>query len=191
MRESLASPNDRLRSVAYSYFEHNPDPSMIAPFLDALDKEVAEFVRPSLVRALAALGTDPRVRSALVRESGRGQDYFRSAVIEALGDYKARYAVDALLGIAKLDGPLADDAALALGKIGDRRARDTLIDLQHNGAPTLQPSVVAALCLIGDACAPGEKYLVDALTYAGANAGNQELLRGAAAGLGAWACRDA
>ena len=39
IRESLASPNDRLRTVAYSYFEHNPDPSMIAPFLAALDKE--------------------------------------------------------------------------------------------------------------------------------------------------------
>src|SRR5262249_57538165 len=25
MRESLASPNDRLRTVAYSFFEHNPD----------------------------------------------------------------------------------------------------------------------------------------------------------------------
>ena len=185
IRESLASPNDRLRTVAYSYFEHNPDPAMIAPFLAALDKEVAEFVRPALIRALAALGNDPRVQSALVRESGRGEDFFRSAVIEALGDYKARYAVDALLAIAKLDGPLADDAALALGKIGDRRVRDTLIDLQHNGPPALQPFVVAALCLIGDACAPEEKYLVDALKYSGANAGNQELLRGAAAGLGA------
>ena len=29
MRESLASPNDRLRTVAYSFFEHNPDPAMV------------------------------------------------------------------------------------------------------------------------------------------------------------------
>ena len=29
MRESLASPNDRLRAVAYSFFEHNPDTAMI------------------------------------------------------------------------------------------------------------------------------------------------------------------
>src|SRR5437870_1640589 len=41
MRESLASPNDRLRTVAYSYFERNPDPSMVAQFIAALDKEVA------------------------------------------------------------------------------------------------------------------------------------------------------
>src|SRR3954465_12187931 len=74
MRESLASPNDRLRTVAYSFFEHNPDPSMLRVFLTALDKEQAEFVRPALVRALAAVaaaaqGDDGnRARQALVRE---------------------------------------------------------------------------------------------------------------------------
>src|SRR5579871_309330 len=39
MRESLSSPNDRLRTVAYSYFEHNPDRSMAPQFITALDKE--------------------------------------------------------------------------------------------------------------------------------------------------------
>src|SRR5437867_2456708 len=37
MRESLTSPNDRLRAVAYSFFERNPDPSMVSPLLTALD----------------------------------------------------------------------------------------------------------------------------------------------------------
>src|SRR5688572_18912192 len=32
MRESLASPNDRLRAVAYHFFERNPDPSMLPQF---------------------------------------------------------------------------------------------------------------------------------------------------------------
>src|SRR5947209_8319347 len=75
MRESLASPNDRLRTVAYSYFEHNPDRAMAPQFLTALDKEQAEFVRPALVRAMAALvassaasGDDAApVRQALLR----------------------------------------------------------------------------------------------------------------------------
>src|SRR4029077_17039708 len=93
MREARSSANDRLRTVAYEYFEHHPDPSMIPELLTSLDKEDAEFVRPSLVRALATLGSDARVSSALVRETGRGEDFFRSAVIEALGDYKAAYAV--------------------------------------------------------------------------------------------------
>ena len=60
MREALTSPNDRLRTVAYSFFEHNPDPSMVTQrLLAALDKEQAEFVRPALVRALAAHGARP------------------------------------------------------------------------------------------------------------------------------------
>src|SRR5438876_5404452 len=98
MREALASPNDRLRTVAYSFFEHNPDRAMTATFLTALDKEQAEFVRPALVRALAALPPQP----ALVREVSRGEDFFRSAVIESLGDYKAAYALDAITAVAKI-----------------------------------------------------------------------------------------
>ena len=39
MRESLASPNDRLRTVAYSFFEHNPNPEVLPELLAALDKE--------------------------------------------------------------------------------------------------------------------------------------------------------
>src|SRR5262249_61793006 len=42
MRESLASPNDRLRTVAFSYFEHNPDPALIPPFIPAPHKEQGE-----------------------------------------------------------------------------------------------------------------------------------------------------
>src|SRR5438309_3709310 len=74
MRESLASPNDRLRTVAYSFFEHNTDQALLPAFMTALEKEQAEFVRPALVRALASLaataqGDDiTRARQALVRE---------------------------------------------------------------------------------------------------------------------------
>src|SRR3989442_12018556 len=99
MRESLASPNDRLRPVAYSFFEHNPDRAMTATFLSSLHTEQAEVVPPAVVRALAALGPQP----ALLREVTRGEDFFRSAVIEALGDYKAAYAFDALTAVAKID----------------------------------------------------------------------------------------
>src|SRR5438132_7164746 len=62
MRESLSSPNDRLRAVAYSFFEHNPDPALIPALIQALDREQAEFVRPALIRALAAAGDDARVQ---------------------------------------------------------------------------------------------------------------------------------
>jgi HEAT repeat protein len=193
MRDSLASPNDRLRTVAYSYFEHNPDRAMLPPFMAALDKEQAEFVRPALVRAVASVASTAqgddvaRARQALVREVSRGEDFFRSAVIEALGDYKAQYALEALVAVAKLDGPLQDDAALALGKIGDKRALDTLAAIQRTAPRPAQPSIATAICLLDVNCESHESYLVDTLKFSDKNPGFQELLRGAAAGLGALA----
>src|SRR5204863_6960366 len=58
MRGSLTSPNDRLRTVAYSFFEHNPDRQILPELVAALEKEQAEFVRPALIRALAAAPQD-------------------------------------------------------------------------------------------------------------------------------------
>ena len=185
IRESLKSPNDRLRTVAYSFFERNPSRVMLPELLAALETELAEFVRPALIRALAAAGDDPRVQSVLVREVGRGEDLFRSAVIEALGDYKARYAFDALAKVAVLEGPLQDDAALALGKIGDKRALEILAGLQRTAPRATQPTIAAAICLLGVNCESHENYLSQTLRFADTNPGFQELLRGAAGGLGA------
>ncbi len=188
MRESLKSPNDRLRAVAYSYYEHNPDPLLQADFLTALDKEQGEFVRPAVVRAVAALAAkndNAALRQAILREATRGEDFFRSAVVEALGDYKAQYAYDTVNSIAKLDGPLQDDAALALGKIGDKRALETLAALQRSAPRQNQPSIAAAICLLGINCSSHENFLIESLKFSDKNLGFQELLRGAAAGLGA------
>jgi HEAT repeat protein len=185
IRESLRSPNDRLRTVAYSFLEHNPDRTMIPELLPALEREVAEFVRPALIRALAAHGDDPRVQQALVREVGRGEDLFRSVVIEALGDYRAAYAFDAISAVAKLDGPLQDDAALALGKIGDKRALELLAGLQRTAPRSTQPTIAAAICLLGVNCDSHERYVSETLKFADANTGFQDLLRAAASGLAA------
>jgi hypothetical protein len=184
MRESLKSPNDRLRAVAYAFFERFPDPSLVPDFLAALATEQGEFVRPALVRALAVQGDNPAVAPALLREVDRGETFFRSAVIEALGDYKARYAFDALTAIARLEGPLVEDAALALGKIGDARALETLAGLQRTAPRSMQPSVATAICLLGVNCDSHERYLAETLKFADRNSGFQELLRGAAGGLG-------
>ena len=185
MREALRSPNDRLRATAYSFLEHHPDPAMVPALIAALDTEVGEFVRPALVRALAAQGGDARARPVLVREVGRGQNFFRSAVIEALGDYKAQYAYDAIVAVAKLDGPLQVDAAVALGKIGDKRAIEVLSGLQHSAPKSAQPYIAAAICLLGINCGSHENYLTETLKFSDKNIGFQELLRGAASGLGA------
>jgi HEAT repeat protein len=191
MREALTSPNDRLRTVAYSFFEHNPDATMVPQFIKALDAEQGEFVRPALVRAVAATaatGAAPAVaqaRQLLVRDVTRGEDYFRSSVIEALGDYKAQYAYDAITGVAKLEGPLQDDAALALGKLGDKRALETLAQLQRSAPRQAQPSIAAAICLLDVNCSSHENYLTEVLRFTEKNIGFQELLRAAAAGFGA------
>jgi HEAT repeat protein len=184
MRESLSSPNDRLRTVAYSFFEHTPDRAMLPELLGALEKERAEFVRPALTRALAAAGAeDSNVQAVLTRESGRGEDFFRGAVIEALGDYRAQYAFDAIAAIAKLDGPLQDDAALALGKIGDKRALPVLASLQSSAPRARQPAIAAAICLLGVNCDSHEHFLIETLNFSESNPGFQDLMRGAAAGL--------
>jgi HEAT repeat protein len=185
MQEALANSSDRLRAVAYSFFEHEPDASMAPVLLTALEREKGEFVRPALVRALAVVGRDQRIQEALVREAGRGEDFFRSAVIEALGDYQAQYALETITAVSKLDGPLQDDAALALGRIGDKRALETLAGLQRTAPRERQPAIAAAICLLGVNCSVHENYLLETLKFADANAGFQALLRGAAAGLGA------
>ena len=183
MTRMLGEQNDRLRAVAYSYFEHTPDATVLPRLIAALAKEESEFVRPALTRAIAAYGTDPRARDAVSGLVMKGQDFFRSGVIEAVGDYKGAYAFASLTEIAKLVGPLQDDAVIALGKIGDKRALETLANLQRTAPKETQPTVVAAICLLGVNCGSHQGYLVDALRFSIANIGFQELLRASSSGL--------
>jgi HEAT repeat protein len=162
---------------------------MIPRFLEALDKEKGDFVRPAIVRALAAVGDDPRVRDVLVRDITRGVDFHRSTVIEALGDYKHGYATAKLSEIVQLDGPLQDDAVTALGRLGDKKALPVFAGLQRTGSKELQPAVAAAICMLGVNCSSHLGYLDKVLAYAEDNPGYQELVRPAAAGLAAIAVR--
>ena len=60
MARVLPDPNDRLRAVAYTYFEHHPDPAVLPKLIEALSREESEFVRPALTlvaQPVAALGT--------------------------------------------------------------------------------------------------------------------------------------
>ena len=185
MIEVLQSPNDRLREVAYGFFERFPDPSLTPRLLSALEKETGEFVRPALIRALAAIGDQPKVAEALLTDIMRGADHFRSTVIEAVGDFKRPYAVPRLVEVAKLEGPLQDDAVLALGKIGDRRTVDVLAALQRSGGRALQPTVAAGICLLGINCTSHIGYLRKVLLFADDNPGYQEMVRAASFGLDA------
>ncbi len=184
--EAVADPNDRLRAVAYGYFEHNPDPTMAGRLLAAIETETSEFVRPALIRALAAHDADPAVRERLVADIDRGVDFFRGAVIEALGDYEAAYALDPLMRIAGETGPLQDDAILALTRIGDRRALNTLASLQGRDAD-LEPMVSAAAASLGADREQHARFVADSLRFAATADDQPDLLRSAASALGALA----
>lgn len=184
MESLLVSPNDRLREVAYAFFEQNPRPALVPKMLAALDKEEGEFVRPALVRALAANPKDPKVAEALIRDAGRGLDFFRSTVIEALGDYRIAAAVPKLTEIAKIEGPLQDDAATALGQIGDKTSLNTLAQMQQSAPKEIQPAVAASICLLGTNCPVHIGYLEKTMAFADTYPGYQDLVRSAAAGLG-------
>jgi HEAT repeat protein len=187
MRALLSDRNDRVREIVYRWFERNPDPALTASLLGALNTEQSEFVRPALVRAIAALPVNAVVEKALVGEIGRGFDFFRSAVIDALGEHRAAYAVDAIAAVAAVDGPLQDDAVLALGRIGDRRALATLAAITTPSA-ALTPVLQATQCMLGSMCEARVEWLI---TAAGSVAARPEAVRGAIAALGALAQQDA
>jgi HEAT repeat protein len=187
MVQALASPNDRLRAAAYEFFEHNPDPQLLPRMLEALASESADTVRPALTRTLAVHGTDPRVREVLTGLVMKGQDFFRSAVIEALGDYKGAYALPSLIQVAKLDGPLQEDAVLAVGKIGDKKTVDVLAPLQRSASRNSQPTIAAAICLLGINCSSHQEYLEQSLKFSMETDGYRDLLRASTRGLSALA----
>jgi HEAT repeat protein len=169
VRGLLTDRNDRVREVAYKWLEANPDPALAPTLLASLQTEQAEFVRPALVGALAALGDSPQVQRALLAEVPRGLDFFRSAVIDALGRHRAEYAVDAIAAVAPLEGPLQDDAILALGRIGGARAAAALAKVANPRAD-LALTVRGAQCLLGNRCDAAITQLVDSAAAAGASA---------------------
>ncbi len=183
INEVMTDRNDRLRTVAYQWLEHHPEPAMVPDLLAALTRERSEFVRPALTRALAAHGTDERVQKALIPLIERGEDLFRGALIEALGDHRAGYAVSAITEVAKREGPLQDDAITALGKIGNASVRPTLAALQKSAPEEVQPTLSAAFCLLKIDCDRQEAFLKEAWQFA-LKADDIALVRGVAHALG-------
>jgi len=190
IRELAGDRDDRVRLVAYSWLGLHPDRSLLPKLVSALTTERSEFVRPALTRAVAAYGDDPDARAAMLPLVTRGADLFRSAVIEALGDYHATYALAAIGDVAKLDGPLQDEAVLALGKIGDATTLGALSALQKSGPDDLQPSIAASVCLITRSCATQEDYLKRTLAFASARDGSATLLSRVAHALASLAIAD-
>lgn len=175
MREMIRDRNDRLREVAYKWLERNPDPQLSETLIRSLQTEQSEFVRPALVGALAALGSDAEVQRAMIAEIPRGLDFFRSAVIEALGRHRAVYAVDGIIATSRLQGPLQDDALLALGRIGGARAAAAIAEFT-GGTPEAAQMIRGVQCLLGNSCSEQIAALVAA---ASSDEGRPTTIRGA------------
>ena len=161
MRELIADRNDRLRTIAYQWWEHHPDPAVLT---DASERAAEGAVG---VRATGAHARDRRARQRSARARGalvplviRGEDLFPRRVDRGAGrlpcGLRRRRSI---AQVAKLEGPLQDDAITALGKIGDPAARPTLEALQRSAEPEVQPTVSAAFCLLEIDCERQEAYL--------------------------------
>lgn len=190
MSDVLADPNDRLRAVAYAWYERYPSRGVLPRLLDALKTERSEFVRPTLTRAIVAHTADDRARAVVAPLILRGDDFFRGAVIDALGDYGGTFALKDIVSVAQVEGPLQDDAITAIGRLGDVSMVPVLGAIQRSAPPEVQPTVVAAVCLLGVSCVETREYLIRTLDFTARNAGNQPLLRGTVHALGMLAQRE-
>ena len=119
-------------------------------------------------------------KSAAARTSSAARSSRRSATT------RPQYAFDALTGDRQARRPAA--GRCGAGAREDRRqarARDAGRACSGRRRAQTQPSIAAAICLLGVNCESHESYLIETLKFADKNIGFQELLRGAAAGLGA------
>jgi len=177
----ITDKNDRLRESAFKWLEQHPDPKLAPSLLGALQSETAEFVRPALIEALTAVDQDPQVQRALVAEAGRGLDFFRTAVIDALGRRHAAYAIDAIAPMTREAGPLQQEAILAIGRIGGPKAEGILAGVT-GAAPEVQMTLRAATCLAGKTCDMQIPALTD---VAGRDKERPVVIRAAISGLAA------
>jgi HEAT repeat protein len=183
MRQVMGDKNDRLRAVAFGWFEHHPQPAVTPALVAALTTEQSEFVRPVLTRAVAASGDDARVSGTLIPLVPRGVNFFRAAVIESLGDYHVAKAAPSVLEVAKLDGPLQENAIEALGKLGDKSVVPWLQSVEATVAPAVQPAVAAALCQLDVDCDRQMKFILDALTASMADSSRSAITEASAHAL--------
>jgi len=82
------------------------------------------------------------------------------------------------------------DAVLALGKLKDQRAMEAFASLQRSAEREVQPTIAAAICLLGVNCEAHIPFIIETLKFAEKNIGYQDLLRNSVAALVALANAD-
>ena len=81
-------------------------------------------------------------------------------------------------------GSAAGRCGADVGEVGRQVALPALAGLQRTAPREAQPSIAAAICLLGVNCASHQPYIVDSLAFSIKNLGFQELVRSSAAALG-------
>ena len=189
MRESLTSPNDRLREVAYGFFEHNPGSRRCCR---RCSRRSTRSRRSSSGRRWSARSRRCGDRSDGARAGAASRDVdARRGLLPQRGDRGARRLQGARTRSTRSPRSRSSTARCrttpcwrwARSATSARSRRWRRCSARRRG--TRQPSIAAAICLLGVNCESHESYLIETLKFADTNPGYQELLRGAAAGLGA------
>ena len=144
---ALASPDWIVRMHAAKALGRIRDPEAVGLLIPLLQDKV-KAVREETSTALAAIGEASL--SSLLAALTHAEWLVRLHAVEALGKTRSPEAVDPLLSVLfnDRDRAVREDAARALGQIGDARAVEFLATAMKE--PGLRPLAVEALGKIGD-----------------------------------------
>ena len=158
LRAALATIDaDRLRTVAYSFFEHSPDPELVPTLLEALERENAEFFEAVATGRDGKTAANWVINDLFGRLNKDGQSIDASpvsaaqlaAIVELIGEgtISGKIAKE-LFEIVWTEGGDPREIVEPTGRVGLTRVarfltghRDTLFCVSHAAPMVSRPAV--------------------------------------------------